>query len=711
MPAAPSVSRSHVAEPRAVDVPDVLRVVRNAAVFAVCYAAASRFSDAAVSTLELPAAIVVPSALVVTALLLTPIARWWTILVSALIGHWLATIGQATSMSAVLGSFILDNASAVLAAALIRNYVDLQWGLSALSSIGAFTIIAIAAPLIALLGSAALFQIDGPIDPTIPDGYANASSAWAAWLIAVLAHTLAYLTIVPVGLASHAAVTKVIATQSRLVVRWTRALEAVLLTGAVTILASTVFTPMPQHPIAQTILLFAPVPLVLYAALRFGLPGAAVALFITACGAMGGAMHDVTLVRASTAAGSVVVQQLLFLAVAIPLLFLAAVIDERRRALVELTARDARYSLATEAGHVFVYAYDPASGVVETDSALGDMLRIPATEMHSPAWWWRQVHPEDSGKVQRAWNARLDGAYLVNHGDSLDYRLVDRDGHVRWFRDRSAPVDLAHADSAVLVGTVTEITELREAQQVAQQRSRELAHVARTSVVGELAAALAHEIRQPLTAILINSQTAMRVLDSQPHDPEAAREIIQQLAADGRRASEVVQRIRAFAKKGEVERGPIDLNALLREAVQLVKHDTIRRRVEIRFALANESLIVFGDRVQLQQVALNLVLNALEALSDRPQGAERLVLIESTRAATHTAIVTVRDTGAGIAPERQAAIFEPFITTKPNGLGVGLSISRTIVEAHGGVIWCESDPAVGGAAFMVAIPLGNSRRA
>ena len=711
MPAAPSVTRSHLAEPRAVDVPDVLRVVRNAALFAVCYAAASRFSDATLSTLELPAAIGIPSALVVTALLLTPVARWWTVLASALVGHWLATVGQGASLSAVLGSFILDSTSAVLAATLIRNYVDLQWGLSALSSIGAFTIITLAAPLIALLGSAALFQIDGPIDPTIPDGYATAGAAWASWLIAVLAHTLAYLTVVPVGLASHAAVSKAIAAQSRLVVRWTRALEAVVLTGAIVLVSATVFSPMPRHPIAQVILLFAPVPLVLYAALRFGLAGAALALFITACGAMQGAMHDVTLIRASTAGVAVVVQQLLFLAIAVPLLFLAAVIDERRRALVELIARDARYSLATEAGRVFVYAYDPESDVVETDAALGEMLHVPAAELRSPTWWWRQVHPEDAGKVQRAWHARLDGAYVGSPTDSVDFRLVDRDGRVRWFRDRSAPVDLAHADSAVLVGTVTDITELREAEQIAAQRSRELAHVARTSVVGELAAALAHEIRQPLTAILINSQTAMRVLDAQPHDPEAAREILQQLAADGRRASEVVQRIRAFAKKGDVERGPIDLNALLREAVQLVRHDTIRRRVEIRFALANESLIVFGDRVQLQQVALNLVLNALEALSDRPHGAERLVLIESARASTHTAIVTVRDTGPGIAPERQAAIFEPFITTKPNGLGVGLSISRTIVEAHGGVIWCESDPAIGGAAFMVAIPLGNTRRA
>src|SRR5678815_2231934 len=163
LPAVRSVPRSHVAVPRAVDVPDVLRSVRNGAAFAVCYAAASRFADAAVSTRELPPAVFVPGALVLTALLLTPLARWWTIILAALVGHWLATVGQGAALTAVLGSFIIDTACSVLAAALIRNYVDLRSRLSALTSIGTFSIISVAAPLVALLGSAALFQIDAPI--------------------------------------------------------------------------------------------------------------------------------------------------------------------------------------------------------------------------------------------------------------------------------------------------------------------------------------------------------------------------------------------------------------------------------------------------------------------------------------------------------------------------------------------------------------------
>jgi len=711
LPAVRSVPRSHLAVPRAVDLPDVLRSVRNGAAFAVGYAAASRFADGVVSTLELPPAVFIPGALVITALLLTPLARWWTIILAAVVGHWLATIGQGASLTAVFGSFVIDTACSVLAAVLIRNYADLEWGFGSLPSIGVFAIIAIAAPMVVLLGSAALFQIEAPIDPTNPNGFASPANAWAAWLISVLSYPLAYLTVVPVALASHGALTRAFAAHSRLVIRWTRVVEAVLLTGAATLVSATVFEPMPGHPIAQVILLVAPVPLVLYAAFRFGLAGAALTLFIAACGAMRGAMNEASVIRATPSALAVVVHQVLFLAVATPLLFLAAAIDERRRAATEIAARDARYALATESGRVFVYSYDPASGAVKTDAALGELLRLAPVELQSPAWWWRQVHPDDATNLQRAWNARAESPFGGGDGSPTDFRLLDRDGHARWFRDRPAPFHLAPGDPASVTGTVAEITELRDAEQIASQRSRELAHVARNTVVGELAAALAHEIRQPLTAILINSQTAIRMLDSKTSDPDAVREILQQLASDGRRASEVVQRVRAFAKKGDVERGPIDLNAMLREAVQLVRHDTIRRRVEIRFALTHESLVVFGDRVQLQQVALNLVLNALEALADRPLGSERVVLIETARAATHTAIVTIRDTGPGIAPERQAAIFEPFITSKPNGLGVGLSISRTIVEAHGGVIWCESDSAVGGSAFMVAFPLGNGRLA
>jgi signal transduction histidine kinase len=390
-----------------------------------------------------------------------------------------------------------------------------------------------------------------------------------------------------------------------------------------------------------------------------------------------------------------------------PLLFLGAAMDERRRADNRIAHGDERYALVAQAGRTFVISYDPDTGAAEADSSLGAFLGLTPFEQARPDWVWQHVHPNDAAALRERWASGRGGQ--ARELATTEFRFLASDGRVHWFRNDSI-MHRVVADEPRLIGTLTDVTDLKAAQLAIEQRNRELAHVARTAVAGELAAALAHEIRQPLTALLINSQTAMRVLDAQPRDPEAVREILQQLAADGRRAGEVIQRMRAFAKKGELQRGPMDLNAVVREAVQLVRHDAIRRRVEFRFALSHEPLIVVGDRVQLQQVALNLVLNALEAIADKPLQSVRLVSIESARAASHTAMFTVRDTGPGIPIERQEAIFAPFVTSKPNGLGMGLAISRTIVEAHGGVIWCESEPAAGGAAFTFAIPLGGAHR-
>ena len=694
-------------EPPAIDMPYVLRSARNAVAFAVGYAMAARFTQATLSAPAFPPALFIPSAVVLIALLLTPPARWWTVLVSALAGHWVTSVGQGTSFVYMLESFALDSASAVLAATLIRRHVDLTRGHDTAGSMGAFTIIACISPMIVVLGSAALFQIDAPVGQGKTEGIGGSDSA--AWLMAVLSNTLAFVTVVPAGLAAHGALKRAFANESRSVVRWSRVIEALGLATAAALVSAVVFAQLPANVLLRAAVLCAPIVLVMVAALRFGLAGAAATLIIAASVAMRGAVFGNPPFPSPATTIGIVAQQLVFLVLSTPLLLLAAAIDDRRRASSQLAQNDARYALATQAGGVFVYSHDPTSNAVSTDASLGEMLGLTPFDLQSPTWWWRQVHPDDTAALHQAWNARRQWPF-GSADKPLDFRMLDSQGHVRWFRERAAPRLPDEPEGAPLAGTITDITALRTAELAAAQRARELAHVARTSTVGELAAALAHEIRQPLTAILINSQTAMRVLDSRPRDPQAVREILEQLASDGRRASEVIQRVRAFARKDDVERGPIDLNTLMREAVQIVRHDTIRRRAEIRFALTHEPLIVVGDRVQLQQVALNLVLNALEAIADQPPEAERLVLIETARAATHTATFTVRDTGPGVARERQAAIFEPFITSKKNGLGVGLSISRTIVEAHGGVIWCESDPAVGGAAFMVAIPLGNARR-
>lgn len=478
--------------------------------------------------------------------------------------------------------------------------------------------------------------------------------------------------------------------------------EAIVLIGACVatgVLTLRLTQRMPHGNIARLIV---PAPSVLWGALRFGVAGAASTLLIGVTAAMHG-------VEAGDAPSGVseagVALEVVSIALAISLGLLGVTTVERRRVSRRCAAAEERHAALARSGGVFSYSFDALTGVLDLDPVLGDALGLPPMAPRGRNWW-RFIHADDVAALREFWTTwRAHGTGPAHR----DFRMIAADGGVRWFRGRvhrdCRPSRLTDDTPSPLFGTVTDITALKRAEVAALERSRELAHVARTAIVGELAAALAHEIRQPLTAILMNSQTAMRVLDARPHEPHAVREILEQLAADGRRAADVLQRVRAFARNAEVERGPVDINGVVREAVQLVRHDTIRRRVEIGFASTPEPLVVVGDRVQLQQVVLNLVLNALDALAEGPPERERRVVIETARA-TRAALVTVRDTGPGIPLERQTAIFEPFVTTKRSGLGMGLAISRIIIEAHDGTIRCESEPPATGATFVVEIPLG-----
>jgi C4-dicarboxylate-specific signal transduction histidine kinase len=221
-------------------------------------------------------------------------------------------------------------------------------------------------------------------------------------------------------------------------------------------------------------------------------------------------------------------------------------------------------------------------------------------------------------------------------------------------------------------------------------------------MAGELTASIAHEINQPLGAILTNTETAQVMLDSPTPDLEEIKEILSDIHRDDQRASEVILRLRSLLKKAPFELKDLDLNNLVGETVDLLSRVAVAREVEVDSLLASVSLPIKGDRVQLQQVIVNLVINAMDGMSKVPSG-QRRVNINTVRSGEF-AEVSVSDVGPGVPPEKLKEVFEPFFTTKPQGMGMGLSIARTIVEAHGGHLQAENK-ASGGAIFFVRLPL------
>ena len=234
-----------------------------------------------------------------------------------------------------------------------------------------------------------------------------------------------------------------------------------------------------------------------------------------------------------------------------------------------------------------------------------------------------------------------------------------------------------------------------------EQRLQEIAHGSRAAALGEMAAALAHELNQPMTAILSNAQAARNFLAAgSAEDIDEVRLALDDIVSDDRRASEIIKGMRALLKKDATARSVFDLNESVADAARLAASAALMRRVSISLDLARHLPPVSGDRVQVQQVVLNLVMNAVEAAAGGPAG-RRLVRLD-TRALKGELHLTVSDSGPGIPEDRRSRIFEPFFTTKAEGLGMGLAISRTIVAAHNGRIWVESAPE--GATFHVALP-------
>jgi PAS domain S-box-containing protein len=330
-----------------------------------------------------------------------------------------------------------------------------------------------------------------------------------------------------------------------------------------------------------------------------------------------------------------------------------------------------------------IYGFDPREG-------------LPSREAVA-----QRMHPDDREKVHEAGRR----ARLQRTDYHLEYRVILPDGTIKYIENASHPKFDASGEVVEVVSTIVDATERRRAQEEQQklrQLESDLAHVNRLSMIGELAASLAHEITQPIAAARNNARAALNFLSRQTPDLAEVSEALGCVVGDADRAGKIIDRIRDHIKNTPPRKDRLDLSEAVDEVIGLARSVIVRNGVSIQRRLPGGLLAVRGDRVQLQQVVLNLILNAVEAMSAVDEGARELTL-SVEQSGTSDVLVAVRDSGPGIDPERRERVFDAFYTTKPSGLGMGLSICQSIIVAHGGRLWAgANDP--GGAVFQFILP-------
>jgi signal transduction histidine kinase len=352
---------------------------------------------------------------------------------------------------------------------------------------------------------------------------------------------------------------------------------------------------------------------------------------------------------------------------------------QRRRMAVDLQTSEMRTDLAAAAAQLstFEWRVDDASPIPNLPPAIAN------------------VHPADRERV----GGILRGAASTGAAFEVEYRTVDNGGSVRWNALRGQTRSGAGAQ---VVGVTMDITARKVAELQAASDRAALTHISRTATLGQLSAAIAHQLNQPLAAILGNAETALSLMRRTEIPTQEMKEILTDIVSENHRAADVIRRLVALYRKGETDLATVDVNALIEETLGLIRAELLLRQVTPELKLRQPSPLVQGSRTQLQQVLLNLVLNAADAMGDTPVDQRNLMVRSSIDA--DMAVICVADRGIGIEPENMHRVFEPFWSTKSTGLGIGLAICKSIVNAHHGKLVARNQPS-GGAEFCFSVPL------
>ncbi len=622
---------------------------------------------------EHSAAILFPPYAALTAVLIASHRRHWIVYAGlAVLFHFATSMGH-WPLSWIALATVANLARAFVAALLILRLLGPRPRLDGVASLVQFVFAAaIVAPAVgATIGASNVMLHD------VPDTYAQLRRGW------FVSNALTALTMLPLllGVLDSPATWKMARIGRR------RSIETVCFGVALGVTYALVLLSLSDERYDLATALYAPIPVLLWAGLRFGPAGTGLALSVLTAAAIIGTDR-----RMVPGDGAVLRLQVFVFLTAMPMLCVAVVANALQDAL--LLYRALLASLQDQ-----VAILDATGVVIRVNDSWRRHAEAPSlcpferahvgdnflSACRRAAEMLVLLHPENHDPAP---GRLLDGATAVLRGAArrfeTDYELT-HDGIREWFIMRVEALERADGGAVV---TRTNVSLRRQAQAEIEEQRRQISHLGRVAALGQLSGAMAHELRQPLAAILANAEAARHFIDRKMFDAEELRAILTDIVTEDRRAADVIEGLRAMHKRSDIRLRPIEPAELVHEALGLTHTEIITRGVTATGIIEPALPLVMADRVQIQHVLLNLVLNACESMSEKA-ASERLLSISASSAGKDVRF-SVRDSGSGIRPDLIEHLFDPFLTTKTAGLGLGLSIARTVVETHGGQIWAEN---------------------
>ena len=372
---------------------------------------------------------------------------------------------------------------------------------------------------------------------------------------------------------------------------------------------------------------------------------------------------------------------------------------------ISLRENEERMSLAVDAANFGIWIRDLARNEIWASDKWRELFGFAPSERLELDHILQRLHPDDREALQGVFAKALAGGGSYE----TEFRLILPDGGIRWISSQGRVERSSNGQPVRIRGASRDVTAGKQAELETQLLRQEVTHVGRISMMGQLATALAHEINQPLGAILRNAEAAELFMQDASPDLDEIRAIVADIRKDDQRAGAVIDRMRGLLKRQSLNTRALHVGELIGDVKALVRADSAARQVKLDVNVPSDLPPVRGDRVHLQQVLLNLILNGMDALNGASLE-DRRISVTALLDGAQTVEIAVSDTGTGIPAEKLAHIFDPFFTTKLNGMGMGLPISRTIIEAHGGRFWAENNNS-GGATFRFTLPIAEEAAA